>query len=176
MTQIKAIFFDLGDTLVREYHKGEPAPSEPVVFPHVKEVVKRLADRFILAIISNTVTAGSRRLIKILKKAGLDSYFALVLASAEEGVEKPDPEIFNQALTRLGLSAHETIMVGNRISRDILGGNRAGIRSILVWHQGVDHHPEDKIASMDEERPLTTIYSFLELEQVVLQIAEEAVD
>ena len=175
MTPIKALFFDLGDTLIREYHKGEPAPNEPVVFPNVKEVIQRLSNRFILVIISNTVTAGSKRLRELLKMARLDSYFTLVLASAEEGVAKPEPEIFNRALTRLGLSTQEVLMIGNRISRDILGGNRAGIRSILVWYQGIDHHPDDKIARTNDDHPIATVYSFQELEQVVLQIAEETV-
>lgn len=175
MTPIKAIFFDLGDTLIREYHKGEPAPSEPMVFPNVKEVIQRLSDRFILAIISNTVTAGTQRLRELLKLASLDSYFTLVLASAEEGIAKPKPEIFYRALTRLGLSNQEVLMIGNRISRDILGGNRAGICSILVWHQGIDHHPDDKIARTNDERPKATVYSFLELEQIVLQIVEKTV-
>ncbi len=172
MTSIKAIFFDLGDTLIREYHKEESAPDEPVMFPYVMEVIQRLSDQFILAIISNTITAGSQRLRELLKMARLDSFFTLVLASAEEGIAKPEPEIFNRALTRLGLSTQEVLMVGNRISRDILGGNRAGIRSILVWHQGIDHHPDDKIARTNDERPIATVYSFLELKQVVLQIAE----
>lgn len=113
MTPIKAIFFDLGDTLIREYHKGELVPSEPVVFLNVKEVIQRLSDRFTLAIISNTVTAGSQRLRELLKMVRLDSYFTIVLASAEEGVAKPEPEIFNKALTRLGLSVNEVLMVGN---------------------------------------------------------------
>ncbi|MFX0194995.1 MAG: HAD family hydrolase [Candidatus Hodarchaeota archaeon] len=176
MTPIKAIFFDLGDTLIREYHKGELAPSEPVVFPNVKEVIQRLSDRFTLAIISNTVTAGSQRLRELLKIVRLDSYFTIVLASAEEGVAKPKPEIFNKALIRLGLSANEVLMVGNRISRDILGGNRAGIRSILISHQGIDHHSDDKIAKMNDERPIATVHSFIELEQVVLQFTEETSD
>ncbi|MFQ6126439.1 MAG: HAD family hydrolase [Candidatus Heimdallarchaeota archaeon] len=176
MTSIKAVFFDLGDTLIREYHKGEPAPNEPVVFPNVKEVIQRLSDRFILAIISNTITAGSQKLRELLKMVTLDSYFTTVLASAEEGVAKPDPEIYKKALTRLGLSANEALMVGNRISRDILGGNRAGIRSILIWHQGMDHHPDDKIARTKDERPIATVHSFVDLEQVILQFVEETAD
>lgn len=144
MTHLKAIFFDLGDTLVREYHVGEPVPSEPEVFPHVKEVISRLARRFTLAIISNTRTAGSGELRKILKKAGLNTYFALVLASAEEVIKKPNVDIFNRALAKLDISADEVLMIGNRISCDILGGNRAGIQSILIEHKGRDHHPEDK--------------------------------
>ena len=173
MAQIKAILFDLGGTIVHEYHQGEPRPSEPIVFPNVREVVQRLADRFALAIVSNTVTAGSQELREILQATGLDSYFVFVLASAEEGVAKPDPEIFTRALTRLGLTAHEVLMIGNRISRDILGGNRIGIQSILVWHQEETHHLDDKIARTDEERPVAMVQSFLELEQVILQLSEE---
>ena len=86
---------------------------------------------------------------------------------------KPDMEIFNRALAKLELSADEVLMIGNRVSCDILGGNRAGIRSILIWHQGMDHHPDDKIAKTDEEHPITTAFSFLDLEQVIMQLIKE---
>jgi len=176
LTQIKAIFFDLGDTLVREHHVGEPVPSEPEVFPHVKEVISRLAQKFTLAIISNTSTAGSGELFQILKKVELNSYFALVLASAEEGIHKPNVEIFNRALAKLNLSAEEVLMVGNRISRDILGGNRAGIQSILIEHKGRDHHPEDKTPRTENERPIAIVYSLIELEKKVIQLVKEYSD
>ena len=173
LTGIKAIFFDLGDTLVREYHVGEPVPSEPEVFPHVKEVISRLARRFTLAIISNTRTAGSGELRNILKNAELNIYFTLVLASAEEGIDKPNTEIFNRALIKLDLSAEEVLMVGNRISRDILGGNRAGIQSILIEHKGKDHHPEDKTPGMEDEKPIATAHSLLEVEKIILQLVKD---
>lgn len=45
---------------------------------------------------------------------------------------KPEPGIFTQALTRLGTAAQETAMVGDRVETDIVGGQRAGLRTILV--------------------------------------------
>ena len=173
MTQIKAILFDLGGTLIREYHKGESRPSDPVLFPHIKEVIQRLADRFTLAIVSNTVTPGNQELREILKAAELGSYFMFVLASVEEGGAKPNPEIFSRALTRLELAAHEVLMIGNRISRDILGGNRSGIQSILIYHPDETHHLDDKTAQTDDERLIATVYSFLELEREILRFSME---
>ncbi len=167
MSQIKGILFDLGDTIIHEYHKGEPKLSVPKLFPHVKEVIHRLANQYTLAIVSNTVKDESQDLREILKAVELESYFEVILASAEEGVRKPDPEIFSRVLNRLGLASHEVLMIGNRISRDILGANRSGIRSILICHEDETHHLDDKTARNNNERPYATIYSFLELEQVI---------
>jgi len=40
-----------------------------------------------------------------------DDTFDVILFSAEEGVAKPDPEIYRRALSRLGVAAEETIYV-----------------------------------------------------------------
>lgn len=45
---------------------------------------------------------------------------------------KPSRKGFIQALAETGVSAEETIMVGDQIFTDILGANRAGITSVLV--------------------------------------------
>ncbi len=45
---------------------------------------------------------------------------------------KPKTEGFFRALERCGVSAGESAMVGDQIFTDILGANRAGVRSILV--------------------------------------------
>ena len=45
---------------------------------------------------------------------------------------KPQPDFFHQALARLGVSAGETAMIGDRYETDILGGANAGIRTIAV--------------------------------------------
>jgi 4-nitrophenyl phosphatase len=47
-------------------------------------------------------------------------------------IGKPEPGIFAQALIRLGTAPHETAMVGDRVETDIVGGARAGLRTILV--------------------------------------------
>lgn len=47
----------------------------------------------------------------------LDSIDVFVL-SGEQGMQKPDPAIFRRALDMLGTDAGETLMVGDRASRD----------------------------------------------------------
>ncbi len=45
---------------------------------------------------------------------------------------KPDPLIIHTALSRLGVSAADAIMLGDKLDTDILAAQRAGVTSILV--------------------------------------------
>jgi 4-nitrophenyl phosphatase len=45
---------------------------------------------------------------------------------------KPEPHLFRQALARLGTPPERTAALGDRLETDILGGSRAGLRTILV--------------------------------------------
>lgn len=45
---------------------------------------------------------------------------------------KPKPQGFLQAIKQMNCQPKETLMVGDQIFTDILGANRAGIRSVLV--------------------------------------------
>ena len=47
-------------------------------------------------------------------------------------VAKPEPVIFQQALARMGSRPEETVMIGDRLETDILGGQRVGTKTILV--------------------------------------------
>lgn len=47
-------------------------------------------------------------------------------------VAKPEPVIFHQALARMGSGPEETVMIGDRLETDILGGQRVGMKTILV--------------------------------------------
>lgn len=47
-------------------------------------------------------------------------------------VGKPEPIIYQQALTLLGTTAEETVAIGDRLDTDILGAVNAGMRSLLV--------------------------------------------
>jgi 4-nitrophenyl phosphatase len=47
-------------------------------------------------------------------------------------IGKPEPIIYQQALTLLGAEPDETIAIGDRLETDILGAVRTGIRSIMV--------------------------------------------
>ena len=49
---------------------------------------------------------------------------------------KPSPVMFREARKRLGLSTAETIMVGDTMETDILGGHQLGFRTVLVLSGG----------------------------------------
>ena len=53
---------------------------------------------------------------------------------------KPDPVIFATALQRAGCPPAEALFVGDTLMQDIAGANRAGMRSVLLWHRA-DRQP-----------------------------------
>lgn len=55
-----------------------------------------------------------------------------VLDSGEEGVEKPNPEIFRRALARAGVAPTEAVYVGDLYSIDVVGARSAGLQAILM--------------------------------------------
>ena len=63
---------------------------------------------------------------------------------------KPEKEIFDVALARFG-PVGDALMIGDRLDTDILGANRAGIRSALVL-TGIDT-PKTLLASDESQRP-----------------------
>ena len=71
-----------------------------------------------------------------LAATGIADYFPVVVASEEIGVGKPDPAMFHAALSALGASADEVVMVGNDLDRDIAGARKAHIRPIHIDRQG----------------------------------------
>lgn len=52
--------------------------------------------------------------------------------SFEVGAMKPDREIFDVLLNRMGRRGQEVLMVGDRIDADVIGAQRAGIRALLL--------------------------------------------
>ena len=54
------------------------------------------------------------------------------MVSAEAGVAKPAPEIFELALRRLRCSAARAVMVGDSPETDVAGAQRAGVRPVLI--------------------------------------------
>lgn len=68
----------------------------------------------------------------LLERLDLLRLVDFVLDSGEEGVEKPNPEIFRRALTRAGVAPNEAVYIGDLHSIDILGAQTAGLQAILL--------------------------------------------
>ena len=79
-----------------------------------------------MGVISNSSFAGST-LEKELRRHGILRYFEFVISSADYGIRKPDPIIFEVALSRLGIGAASAWFAGDNVGYDIVGAKSAGI-------------------------------------------------
>jgi putative hydrolase of the HAD superfamily len=73
-----------------------------------------------------------RRLRGLLEDLGLADAFDAVIISAEVGLEKPDPRIFEHALQELDRSAGRAVHVGDTWEDDIVGARKAGMKAIWI--------------------------------------------
>ena len=102
------------------------------VLPGAADVVRELAKRYPLTIISN----GFKE-VQYYKFAhsGLEDCFAHTIISEEVGINKPQPQIFRIALEMNHVTADEAIMIGDSYTSDIAGAKAAGIDQIWL-HRG----------------------------------------
>ena len=70
------------------------------------------------------------------------------MASAEEGVAKPDRRIFDIALERSGCKPENAVMIGDRVDNDILPAKAVGMKTVLVG-QGLFSLSEEKYQDQD---------------------------
>ncbi|MGG0670731.1 HAD family hydrolase [Lederbergia citrisecunda] len=62
---------------------------------------------------------------------GIENYFDAILVSEREGIQKPDPQIFERALERLNVSPNVSIFVGDHPVNDVEAAKSVGM--IGVW-------------------------------------------
>lgn len=77
---------------------------------------------------------------------------------------KPDPKIFDRALRGFeNVSKEQILMVGDTLQTDILGANRAGIKSCLVVEGGVTEYT---ILQQGKDVNDKTVMSLIETQQI----------
>jgi HAD superfamily hydrolase (TIGR01509 family) len=67
---------------------------------------------------------------------GLGDYFEHRIFSFEVGFQKPDPEIFKEALERFHVAPEECVMVGDNPVADVEGALAVGMRAALIDRAG----------------------------------------
>ncbi len=125
----------VGDSLGMSYPRGLEeaewvfwrAAMQIELIEGVRDLLALLASRSMpMGVVSNSSFLAVT-LARELERQGVLSYFAFVVSSADYGVRKPDPIIFEVALRRLGLPADKVWFAGDNISYDIEGASGAGI-------------------------------------------------
>jgi putative hydrolase of the HAD superfamily len=92
------------------------------------ETLRELAARFRLGIVSNFYG----NLEQVCLETGLAPFMSVLIDSAHVGFIKPDPQIFQAALTQLQLDPREAIFVGDSLPRDMEGAKGLGMPHIWL--------------------------------------------
>jgi putative hydrolase of the HAD superfamily len=95
-----------------------------------KTMLKVLHGKYKLGIISNF--AIPECVLKLLKASGIDRFFDVVVVSAAVNKRKPAAEIFKSTLKLMGVSASETVFVGDTVDADIEGSKGVGMKAIYI--------------------------------------------
>ena len=125
------------------------------VGPDVMETLKTLRERGLrLGLVSNAAYR-PRLMTQQLAALGLLSSFDGVTFSSEVGVRKPHPEIFTDALRKVGVDAGRAVFVGDRVREDVQGPQRLGMRAVLTreWRQEDDPGAADAVIQRLGELP-----------------------
>ena len=116
------------------------------LYPDAEEVLINLHEKYKIGVIANQMYGTEER----LEAFGIRRFIDVVVASAEEGVEKPDRRIFEIAFERAGCSPEEAVMIGDRIDNDIVPAKKLGMKTVWMkqgfgrfWKIGGDEEKPD---------------------------------
>jgi epoxide hydrolase-like predicted phosphatase len=138
----KAIIFDYHGVLLRHFRLQKP----------LYEYAERLRDQgFITAVLSNMYSP----VAWLVKTRGDLNPFETQVISCDVGTAKPQPEIYQIMLAKLGLKAEECIFIDN-LRRNIKGAEAVGIKSIRAVTTKQVINDVEKLLSNQTEPPHTS--------------------
>lgn len=97
------------------------------LFDHAQTILEYLKPNYKLHIITNgfaEVQLGK------LKNSGIDHYFEIIMDSEKAGVKKPNPLIFQKAMSLAKVKPQNALMIGDNYEVDILGAKNTGMNAL----------------------------------------------
>ncbi len=128
----------------------------PVLFDDAIDVVKQLQEQVVLVLLTNGSPQLQQTKLEITPE--IAPLFDHIIISGDFGKGKPDVTLFEYALEKAGTSPEQTWMVGDNPKTDILGANRAGIKSVWL-NRDNDQLPE----GIETDYEITSLPELLDL-------------
>lgn len=98
--------------------------------PGAEAAIKALSRKYRLFLASNGTTSVQKGRIA---SAGIAKYFEDIFISQEIGINKPDKAYFDRCFAKIpGFDRSKTMIVGDSLTSDMLGGQNAGITACWV--------------------------------------------
>lgn len=139
---------------------AEQFPAErrkrPYIYEETFRILDKLKGQYKLLLLTNGSPDLQRE--KLAGVPQLIPYFDHIIISGEFGQGKPAAPIFLHALERLSIEPEDGIMVGDKLTTDILGANTIGMTSVWVNRHGMTRTdeiiPAHEIKHLEELLPL----------------------
>lgn len=119
---------DLETIKLLNVEKPKWSKEDEILFSDTEECLKRLSQKYKIGVIANQSLGTENR----LENFGILKYIDLVIASAEEGVAKPDRRMFEIALERSNCKPSDAVMIGDRIDNDIIPAKIVGMHTVWI--------------------------------------------
>ncbi|QXD16583.1 HAD family hydrolase [Rhodocaloribacter litoris] len=134
---------DRHEDTVRVFQEGV-LEHPPALVEGAAETLDRLAERYRLALISDTMFSPGRVLRRLLDRHGLLRYFDAFVFSDETSFSKPDVRAFHQAARQLNVSPGALLHIGDLRRTDVAGARQAGACAVLFTgvHTDEEEGPE----------------------------------
>lgn len=114
--------------------------KRPLTYEQTFRVLDELKGKVKLLLLTNGAPDLQKE--KIAGISGLDAYFDHIIISGNFGEGKPSPAIFRHAVELLGIEPSEGLMVGDKLTTDIMGSNGIGMPNVWINHHGVTRTDE----------------------------------
>jgi putative hydrolase of the HAD superfamily len=118
------------DAALAELHRYHDAENLWELVPPDVEPALALLRRLGLRLV--VVSNANGQLRRLFTRLNLAGRVDVMFDSFEEGVEKPDPRLFQIALERSGGRAETTVHIGDLYYVDIVGARAAGLGAVLL--------------------------------------------
>jgi putative hydrolase of the HAD superfamily len=121
------------DDLAKTMYRTFSDPASYRAYPDVLPGLDALAGRgYTLGLVSNF----EEWLELVLEAVELIQFFPVRVISGVEGIEKPDPRIFEIALERAGVAAEDSVYVGDHPHFDVEASQAVGMFPVLIDRRG----------------------------------------
>lgn len=103
---------------------------------------------YVVGVVTNMSRPGE----DVAESMGFSANVDFTLSSMDVGASKPDPRMFQAALSRAGVESNQAVHVGDQLETDIDGARGAGINPILIDRHAaaVDYDACPRITTLTE--------------------------
>jgi putative hydrolase of the HAD superfamily len=131
---IKAIIFDWGDTLMRDFPEL-PGPmylwEKNELIEGVDDLLAAISGKYELCVATNAGESDTASMIKALERVNIAHYFHHSFSSNDLGYKKPDIKFFTSICKYIGVLPENCAMIGNLYDKDITGAKEAGMMTVF---------------------------------------------